>query len=477
VTTQTPLRVALYVRQNGRGDEAVTRLRDYATSQGWRVVREFVDRGGNGNGEGRMAWRELMQLVSSPARKIDAVLVGGVGQAFDSVQEGARTLARCHRHGVTFRSYAEPLIDTARYSTGELAALAETWAALERAGGRSRDQPLFPPELTRSLREWLDIQVATGRRQEEDDQRRGQQATVRREVGRLVIWALLFAGYSAVLAAFSFGSLVGVLRVPAEVPHALESGFDSSVRFLAAVPDPVRVIVLPLLSSTALLAFRATTVSARGNVGGALFAGIVMLALLGLAATAMASPWGALVAAPGFIAAVAIVYEYCETVVRIQVLSEPPAGGVPRRGGAPPLVRLASAAGPIVARLDPARNRLIWLVFLAVPLLAVLMTAVGVVAEHAKAHWLYTPVFLARQAFIAWAMWACVATPAVVRVPIWSGLVWVVLFANFVSGQNAITYTFGVAGLAVVIINAVAFIRSKPSPPVGAQAGVRSGTS
>src|SRR5919199_4351078 len=142
--TVKPVRVALYTRQDGRGsDDPLARLRQYAASQGWHVVQEFVDRGGNGHGSGRLAWRQLMQLVSSPTKQIDAVLVGDVGQAFDNVQEGARTLARCHRHGVTFRSFAEPLIDTARYSSGELAALAETWAALERAGERSRDRPLL----------------------------------------------------------------------------------------------------------------------------------------------------------------------------------------------------------------------------------------------------------------------------------------------------------------------------------------------
>jgi hypothetical protein len=293
-----------------------------------------------------------------------------------------------------------------------------------------------------------------------------------------VIWALLFTVYSAVLAAFSLTSLVGVLLVPAQVPHALESGFDSFVAFLAAVPDPVRVIVLPLLSSTALLAFRATTISARSNLGGALFGGLVMLALLGLAATAAAPPWGTLVAAPGFIAAGVILYEFCDTVIRVRALSGPspdePQAGI---GGPPSLVRLFRAAGRYAERLHPARSQWPWLVFLLVPPLATLILVTAVFAYHSNASWFRPIGSVALLSLVGWAVWACVATPAAVRIPIWSGLGWLVLFANFVHERNTIAYTFGVAGLAVIVINAVIFVHAKQSSAVGRQDSATTQTS
>src|SRR5580698_9656934 len=95
-------RVAFYSRVStlhGQDPELQLReLREYATHRGWRLVREYVDRGVSGAKESRPGLNELM--ADAHRRAFDVVLVWKLDRFGRSLRHLVNALAELEARGV-----------------------------------------------------------------------------------------------------------------------------------------------------------------------------------------------------------------------------------------------------------------------------------------------------------------------------------------------------------------------------------------
>jgi DNA invertase Pin-like site-specific DNA recombinase len=105
-------RVAIYARvstaNNGQDPALQTHeLREYAERRGWKIVREYVDRGFSGSKDWRPALNELLADVHQ--RKCDVVLVWKLDRLGRSLRHLVNTLAELEARGVAFVSFSDNL--------------------------------------------------------------------------------------------------------------------------------------------------------------------------------------------------------------------------------------------------------------------------------------------------------------------------------------------------------------------------------
>lgn len=167
------MKIAIYARvstKDGRQDteNQLRQLRDFANSQSWTVVHEFVDRASGKRGD-----REQFQsmLGAASRREFDVLLFWSLDRlSREGTVETLNHLQRLTGYGVNYRSFTEQYLDSTgifkEAVIGILAAVAKqervrlserTIAGLERAraqgrvGGRPRtsDNPIVVRKLTR----------------------------------------------------------------------------------------------------------------------------------------------------------------------------------------------------------------------------------------------------------------------------------------------------------------------------------------
>jgi DNA invertase Pin-like site-specific DNA recombinase len=154
-------RVAIYARvstaNNGQDPALQTReLREYAKRRGWRIVREYVDRGVSGSKDSRPALNELLADVHQ--RRCDIVLVWKLDRLGRSLRHLVNTLAELEARGVTFVSLRDNLdlsTPSGRLMFNVIGAMAEFERALiqerVRAGlrnARAKGKRLGRPRVT-----------------------------------------------------------------------------------------------------------------------------------------------------------------------------------------------------------------------------------------------------------------------------------------------------------------------------------------
>src|ERR1039457_5596020 len=104
-------RVALYARVstlNGQDPEMqLSELREHASRRGWRITREYVDRGVSGSKESRPQLNELM--ADAQRRKFDGVLVWKIDRFGRSLKHLVNALADLCAYGVSFISFRDNL--------------------------------------------------------------------------------------------------------------------------------------------------------------------------------------------------------------------------------------------------------------------------------------------------------------------------------------------------------------------------------
>jgi DNA invertase Pin-like site-specific DNA recombinase len=115
MTNHTALRVGIYARVSTQDKDQdpetqLLPLREFATAQGWTIVREFIDHASAADQRGRREWRRLLDLAGK--RKLDVICVWKLDRAFRSVLDAATTVETLRRQGVGLRSYSEPWLDT-----------------------------------------------------------------------------------------------------------------------------------------------------------------------------------------------------------------------------------------------------------------------------------------------------------------------------------------------------------------------------
>jgi hypothetical protein len=317
-------------------------------------------------------------------------------------------------------------------------------------------------ELELSLARYLELRVQELEDQARQELANNQRGKIRADVGRMVAWLLLLAGYAAILGTASQSLLIGSITHPQELAQkstALLSGVGQAT---SAFPEPLRGLLLSGISTVVLLVLRTASYSVRADVGGALYVGVTVLALLAFSAAASAGPLSTLVAFPGLLAVGFLIYEFSVMLQRVR--RSDVAGDTPESGAVSasrPAAQMQDVIGTLVAAITPSRSRRVAVVFLAVPVLCLVIAAAGFITEGGV---LFLPTRLSYFAFALWCAWAFGVTPAEVRIPLWSIVAWAALFLNQLADVT-VTRVFAPAAVAVLLLNVAAVtLRTRGGP-------------
>ena len=299
----------------------------------------------------------------------------------------------------------------------------------------------LPQALEDQLSAYLVLATEALKRDENERAEKAIKDATQKRIVELCTWLALLLGYSILVGFVSSSTLVSSLVDPAAVGRRIAGLGELPRRYQATVPDDVRSIIFTLVSAAVVILLRVASLSARSALGGTLFLGIATLSLLGLAAAMTTGTGGLLVAAPGLVAVFIVIYQFLrflrETVV---------ASGRSRRLHA------------IRQSLIPGGDRRRIALFVSVPLVAVIF--IGVAAStNSHAGFLYWASRLSQIALLVWFVWACVATPPAIRIPLWSVPIWgAIVLTLFTYGPVAVI--FAVAVLVVLFANV--FIAALP---------------
>ena len=393
-------------------------MRQRVAQSGRDVVMELEPAAGNGAAG-------LGKLASGEGAAIDELVVVRVADAFSSMEQLLAALKTLAELGIDFDSLDEPWL--ARRSSAQ-------------PGPNGLDA--LPADLGRRAAQFLDLSIERmeGERRAAADQRR--RAAIQSEVGGVLAQLLLLAPYAAAVAIVSQAVLNAALLDPDLLVRRLRDLVSGSTALSGAVnraiPDALRGVVFSTISSLLLLAFRGTSIGLRAELGGTLFMGLVTLSVYGLSAGFGTGLVGALVAIPGLALAAVLIHEFTHMVLKVTAAAGAPAAAPPPRGALP------GSPGRLLTSLEqwahPTRSRALMVAFAAVPLFVV-VASVG--AAFTNGGWLFWPARIALFALAGWSAWACLATPGVVRIPLWSTLAWATVLL-LLSAATAVTAVFAV---------------------------------
>jgi DNA invertase Pin-like site-specific DNA recombinase len=128
-------RVALYARVSTRDkrqdtENQLAQLRQFAGTQGWKVVHEYVDRA-TGKHSDREQFQKLFQDASQ--RKFDVVLFWSLDRfSREGVRETLNHLERLSSYGVGYRSFTEQYLDSCGIFKDAVLSILATIAKQER---------------------------------------------------------------------------------------------------------------------------------------------------------------------------------------------------------------------------------------------------------------------------------------------------------------------------------------------------------
>ena len=127
------MRTALYLRVSTDKQETenqAVQLRDFASTQGWQIVLEYVDYESGGKSD-RAEFQRMFKDASQ--RKFDLVLFWALDRlSREGVLETLQHLNRLTSYGVGFRSYTEQFFDSCGVFEDTIIAIMATLAKQER---------------------------------------------------------------------------------------------------------------------------------------------------------------------------------------------------------------------------------------------------------------------------------------------------------------------------------------------------------
>ncbi len=113
------MNVALYARVSSDKQDVdlsisaqLKTLREYATRNGYHVVREFVDEAESGRTAARPAFKEMVSLARRPQKPFDAILVWKYSRFARSREDSIVYKTILRKNGVQVISINEPFEDT-----------------------------------------------------------------------------------------------------------------------------------------------------------------------------------------------------------------------------------------------------------------------------------------------------------------------------------------------------------------------------
>jgi DNA invertase Pin-like site-specific DNA recombinase len=163
------MRVAVYSRVSTDKQECenqVVQLREFASKQGWQIVREYSYTASGGKSD-RDGLKQLFNDASQ--RQFDMVLFWALDRlSREGVLETLRYLERLTSYGVGYRSYTEQFFDSCGVFRDDIIAVMATLAKQERIKRSERTKA----GLCRSTQPWQAARTATqgaGERTDSDD--------------------------------------------------------------------------------------------------------------------------------------------------------------------------------------------------------------------------------------------------------------------------------------------------------------------
>jgi DNA invertase Pin-like site-specific DNA recombinase len=129
------MRIAIYARVSTKDkgqdtENQLVQLREFASKQGWQIVREFVDRE-TGSKSDRMEFQAMFEAASQ--RKFDLLLFWALDRlSREGVLETLQHLNRLTSYGVGYRSFAEQYFDSCGIFKDAVIAIMATLAKQER---------------------------------------------------------------------------------------------------------------------------------------------------------------------------------------------------------------------------------------------------------------------------------------------------------------------------------------------------------
>ena len=306
-----------------------------------------------------------------------------------------------------------------------------------------------PEDLRAQLTDYLERATSALEVEQQERAKRERHDAVQKRVVELGTWLALLLGYSILVGYLSSSVLVSSLIDPAAIGDRGAAFGDFLKAYSRTIPDDLRGIIVSLLSAQAVIVLRVVSLRSRSALGGILFVGFATLSLLGLAAASIGGTVGILIAVPGFIAVFAVIYEFLRFLR--ETLGE---------ASVPP--KAATRSHPIVRRtmtwfhsvrdsLIPGGDARRVAVFIVVPIVAVLIIWAAA-STNSYTGVLYWMSRSSQIAFLIWCGWACTATPAATRIPLWSLPGWgAIILTLFTYGPVAIV--FALAVLTVLFAN------------------------
>jgi hypothetical protein len=114
--------------------------------------------------------------------------------------------------------------------------------------------------------------------------------------------------------------------------------------------------------------------------------------------------------------------------------------------------RPLAALGRLLVHANPARRPALALVFLCLPWTCLALIAASFVTHGGALFW---PSRIAMFTFGGWCVWACAATPRVLRIPLWATLLWGALLSAQLAAANPVVYLFVLAAIGLLFVNLV----------------------
>jgi hypothetical protein len=306
-------------------------------------------------------------------------------------------------------------------------------------------------ELT--LARYLELRVQELEDQTQQNVANRQRGEVRSDVGRMVGWLLLLGGYAAFLGAVSQSLLIGSLLNPQELAQNATAVLTGVGQVTSAVPEALRGLLLSAISTIVLLVLRTASYSFRADIGGSLYVGVTVLALLAFSAAASAGVLSTLVAVPGLLAVGFLIFEFSVVLRRVRRSDVPDDATVKQAANPSRLLgQTSDLLGALLRAIAPARSPRVAVVFVALPLLCLVIEGASFFTNGGPLFW---PTLFSYIALFVWSTWAFGVTPAEVRIPLWSIVVWAALFLTQL-GDTAVTRVFAPAVVAVLLVNVAA---------------------
>jgi hypothetical protein len=300
------------------------------------------------------------------------------------------------------------------------------------------------------LLRYLELRVAELEQAAVDQSENERRSATRSAVGQMITWLLLFVGYALTVGLVSASVLNAALLDPGQLANRVRAVLRYAGEAAGAVPDPIRGIVVSMISAIALLIFRSASFNVRSDIGGALFVGLTVFSLAGLSGAASSGTLGLLVALPGFVAAIVIVHELVETLRRLTGQWEQAEPTTPRW--------LFDRFAAIRESSHPRRHALLPFLFAGLPWLCVLLIAGSYVTKGGPLWW---PSRLSMYGLGAWSLWGCLATPRVARIALWSIVPWAGLVGLQFS-DSAVAVIFALAVVLLLYANVVLAVLRLP---------------